>query len=336
MRILKTEIEIDAPAHIVWNILDDLNSYPEWNKLVPALKGRTTLDELIEVDFRPEGQAPQLFKARLIRVVALRELRWLAKVPAFIMRPEHIFIVQPAGENSCRFIHKEHFSGLIIPLIWKQINTNVRRGFNEMNVDMKQRAEAFYKSELDASIHPSVDNGIKAGSEEFSGGKLQCHCEHNKVEVSVSAQSAHNHVCGCSLCWKPSDALFSQVAVVPKDSVTVSANADKLKPVNADAAIQRYSCEDCGVHMYGRIEDSKHPFYGLDFIHTELSSDEGWAAPEFAAFVSSLVESGTKPQHMTAIRNRLKALGLEPSDALSPTLMDAIAVHTVKSRTSAA
>ena len=46
--------------------------------------------------------------------------------------------------------------------------------------------------------------------------------------------------------------------------------------------------------MYGRIENTKHPFYGLDFIHTELSPQQGWSAPEFAAFVSSIIEVGRR------------------------------------------
>jgi S-(hydroxymethyl)glutathione synthase len=180
------------------------------------------------------------------------------------------------------------------------------------------------------SIHPAVDQGVKAGSPDFAGGSLTCNCAENPVEVTVASQSAHNHVCGCTKCWKPEGALFSQVAVVPRDSLSVSANADKLEIVDASAAIQRYACKDCGVHMYGRIENDNHPFYGLDFIHTELSSDDGWSAPEFAAFVSSIIESGTSPDQMDAVRARLSDLGLPTYDCLSPPLMDAIAAHTAK------
>ena len=104
----------------------------------------------------------------------------------------------------------------------------------------------------------------------------------------------------------------------------------KLKVVDPSAAIKRYACRECGVHMYGRIDNQKHPFFGFDFIHTELSSDEGWAPPEFAAFVSSIIESGTNPDDMSAVRARLTELGLEPYDCLSPALMDAIATHTAK------
>jgi S-(hydroxymethyl)glutathione synthase len=117
---------------------------------------------------------------------------------------------------------------------------------------------------------------------------------------------------------------------VPRDKLSVSKGAEKLKVVDANAAIQRHACTGCGVHMYGRIENTKHPFYGLDFIHTELSKGQGWSAPEFAAFVSSIIESGAKPDQMSAVRARLRELGLEPYDALSPPLMDAIATHVAK------
>ena len=82
--------------------------------------------------------------------------------------------------------------------------------------------------------------------------------------------------------------------------------------------------------MYGRIEDQSHPFYGLDFIHTELSPDEGWSEPTFAAFVSSIIEAGFDPERMDEVRGRLRELGLTPYDVLSPELMDAISEHKVK------
>ncbi len=180
-------------------------------------------------------------------------------------------------------------------------------------------------------IHPAVDDGIKAAAPGFSGGSLTCKCDYNPVVVRITSQSAHNHVCGCTKCWKPDGALFSQVAVVPRDSLSVVENGDKLVIVDDSAAIQRHACRDCGVHIYGRIENDGHPFYGLDFVHTELSGDEGWSPAEFAAFVSSIIEAGTDPSEMPAIRARLKALNLEPYDCLSPALMDAIAAHIHKS-----
>jgi S-(hydroxymethyl)glutathione synthase len=180
------------------------------------------------------------------------------------------------------------------------------------------------------SIHPSIDGGILPAAKGFAGGTLVCRCARDPVIVEVATQTAFNHACGCTKCWKPEGALFSVVAVAPRDKVQVKSNASKLKIVDASATIQRHACTGCGVHMYGRIENTKHPFYGLDFVHTELSEEQGWSPPTFAAFVSSVIESGTNPSEMTKIRARLREVGLEPYDCLSPELMDMIATHVAK------
>ena len=182
-------------------------------------------------------------------------------------------------------------------------------------------------------IHPSVDKGVKPGKKGFKGGTLTCKCATAPVTVMLSSDVAHNHACGCSKCWKPAGAAFSVVAVVGRDKLSVTANGQKLKVVDPSATIQRHACTACGVHMFGRIENKDHPFYGLDFVHVELSKDKGWAALEFAAFVSSIIETGSaSPGDMAAVRARLKELKLKPYDCLSPPLMDAIATHTAKAK----
>lgn len=148
------------------------------------------------------------------------------------------------------------------------------------------------------AIHPAVDNGMKPAKAGFAGGTLKCLCSKDAVSVAINGQSNYNHVCGCTRCWKPKGALFSQVAAVARDNLRVTANEAKLKIVDPKATIQRYACKDCGVHM--------------------------------DAFVSSIIESGFDPKQMGAVRARLKQLGLEPYDCLSPPLMDAIATHTAK------
>ncbi|MEX0697787.1 MAG: S-(hydroxymethyl)glutathione synthase [Dongiaceae bacterium] len=179
------------------------------------------------------------------------------------------------------------------------------------------------------SIHPSVDKGMAPAAKDFAGGTLVCMCTSNPVTVKIGGQVAHNHACGCTKCWKPEGAMFSVVGVVPTDQVTVTANGNKLKVVDPGATILRHACTACGVHMYGPVEKD-HAFKGLSFIHVERSKEKGWAPPGFAAFVSSVIESGTRPRDMAGIRARLKEVGLEPSDALDPTLMDALAIFAAK------
>jgi S-(hydroxymethyl)glutathione synthase len=200
----------------------------------------------------------------------------------------------------------------------------IRATFNKCEVQQEELIMA------SVAIHPSIDQGMKSAAANFTGGMLYCQCSDKKVGVKISGQSAHNHACGCSKCWKPEGALFSVVAVVPRDNLSVTENADKLKAVDPSATIKRYACKGCGVHMYGRIDNTNHPLYGFDFIHTELSPQQGWSPPEFAAFVSSIIESGANPADMGAVRASLKQAGLEPYDCLSPPLMDFIATQIAK------
>jgi len=81
--------------------------------------------------------------------------------------------------------------------------------------------------------------------------------------------------------------------------------------------------------LYGPVEKD-HAFKGLSFVHVELSDKKGWQEPQFAAFVSSLIEQGYPPEKMDEVRQKIKSIGLEPYDALSPALMDALATFAAE------
>src|SRR5260221_11938547 len=95
-------------------------------------------------------------------------------------------------------------------------------------------------------IHPAVDNGVKKGSGAFAGGTLVCKCKDRPVKVSVRGDVAHNHVCGCTQCWKPDGATFAVIAVVPRDNVAVLEKGGKLQIVNASATNQPHAGRLCG------------------------------------------------------------------------------------------
>lgn len=184
---------------------------------------------------------------------------------------------------------------------------------------------------MSVHIHPSIDSGLKPGNSKFAGGTLSCRCTTQPVTVAIRSGIAHNHACGCTKCWKPAGATFSIVAVVPSDKVAVTSNADKLKVVDPSALIQRFACTACGTHLYGPVE-KEHAFKGLTFIHPELFTEAGAPPPEFAAFVSSVIEAGVDPADMAGIRARLRELKLEPYDCLSPPLMDFLATYAAKAK----
>src|SRR5882724_3416617 len=329
MRVLETEIMIDAPPQTVWSVLDDLIHYSEWNPLVPELRGLTVVGQTLTGRMLLPNTPEIPLSPTLTRIVAARELRWITIVPGDQgFTAEHYFILTPAADGGTHVAHNEIFDGPASEGLWGLFDTTGRTAYNQFNAALKARATSFRGQLL--SIHPCVEHDRHRSAHVVGATILRCLCERERVEIVVRDQFRHNHLCGCSKCWKPRGALFAQTAVVARGSLEIVQYREKLAVVDLSQKIQRHACSGCGAHLYGRVEDDRHHFYGVDFIHPELAATGGGSLPEFAGFVSSVIETGTSPTLMSSVRSRLHALGIPAYDAFSPEIMDVIAWHRVK------
>ena len=143
MKELHTEIEIDAPAERVWRLLTDFASYPQWNPFIRSISGQLTPGEHLRVRLEPPGGRGMTFKPEVLEAAPNRELRWLGHllVPG-LFDGEHSFAIQPLEENRVRFVQREAFKGLLVPLFARGLEANTRRGFEQMNGALKERAES--------------------------------------------------------------------------------------------------------------------------------------------------------------------------------------------------
>lgn len=82
------------------------------------------------------------FRPTVLKAEPNRELRWLGHllIPG-LFDGEHIFTIEPLGANRVRFVQREIFTGLLVPLLASGLDTDTRRGFEEMNQALKVRAE---------------------------------------------------------------------------------------------------------------------------------------------------------------------------------------------------
>ena len=325
MEVTESTIDIAASPQTVWSVIDDIDRYPEWNPIVPRIAGRTTVGERLSGELViPDMPTPPL-TPMITRIVAGREFRWKSVIPgAQGFSAEHIFILEPKGEGT-KLIHREVFDGPAASHLAEPIRLFVAPAYRNFDVQLKARAEEL--AHASPALHPSV---AAPDAETASHATLRCLCASNQVEVTLKEAVQHNHLCGCSKCWKPQGALLAQTAVVAADAAYISAHGEKLRLVDAASAIRRHSCRDCGTHLIGTVEDPTHHFYGLAFVHPELSATRIAGKPEFAGFISSVIESGTSASAMEAIRRELAAAGIECHDAFSPEIMDIIAYHRVK------
>lgn len=96
----------------------------------------------LSIVIQPSGARRMKFNPTVLKAEPPRELCWLGSLwIRGLFDGEHIFIIEPITENRVRFIQREKFSGLLVPLFWRSLDTDTRRGFKEMNVALKERAE---------------------------------------------------------------------------------------------------------------------------------------------------------------------------------------------------
>lgn len=141
MKELRTEIEIQATPDKVWQVLTSLDKYPEWNPFIHHAIGTAKVGEKVDITFR-SGSKDMTLHCTVVRVEPNRELCWKYHVihPS-LWSGEHSFTIEPMGANQVRFIDKEIFTGLLIPLQAKDIDTNSRRDFEAMDKALKARIE---------------------------------------------------------------------------------------------------------------------------------------------------------------------------------------------------
>jgi hypothetical protein len=143
MKELHSEIEINAPAQRVWEVLTDFASYPRWNPFIRRASGVPRTGERLEVRIEPLGSRGMTFRPEVLNAEANHELRWLGHLfVRGLFDGEHSFTIEPLGESRVRFVQREVFRGLLVPLFSSALDRDTRRGFEEMNRALKERAEA--------------------------------------------------------------------------------------------------------------------------------------------------------------------------------------------------
>jgi hypothetical protein len=139
---IKTEIKINATPEEVWKILTDFNGYPNWNPFIKSIKGQVVIGEKITVRIEPPEAKGMTFKPKIVTFAKNIELSWLGHLllPG-LFDGKHKFELIDNGNGTTTFIQSEKIRGLLVPFFKKQLKTNTKNGFIEMNKKLKELAE---------------------------------------------------------------------------------------------------------------------------------------------------------------------------------------------------
>lgn len=141
-RELRTEILIGARPDRVWEVLTDQGTLGEWNPFIKEIAGDLKAGERIRVILKQPNRKAMTIRPRVVRVNPGEEFRWLGHmgVPG-LFDGEHVFELHPDGVDGTRFVQRERFGGLFVPMLWRMLDTDTRQAFEAMNLALKERAE---------------------------------------------------------------------------------------------------------------------------------------------------------------------------------------------------
>jgi hypothetical protein len=139
---IRTRIDIEAPAQVVWEILTDLANYHRWNPFVVNAAGVVAMGNRLVCEPQMPGGRRYTFKPVITRLRPEREFAWSGHV----LHPrlgsgEHIFQLEALTPQRTRLIHDEVFTGLFAPLVVWFAGMQTTRGFELMNHALKRVAE---------------------------------------------------------------------------------------------------------------------------------------------------------------------------------------------------
>ena len=150
MHELHTEIEINASAEAVWSVLVDFASYGQWNPFIRSISGVARSGSSLIARIQPSGAPGMTFRPRVLAADRPRELRWSGRL---IMRGlfdgEHCFAIHALQDGRARFEQSERFTGILVPLFRASLDRDTRRGFEEMNLALKERVERLARAAVD-------------------------------------------------------------------------------------------------------------------------------------------------------------------------------------------
>lgn len=142
MKVVETEIDIHASKEKVWNILVDFENYPNWNPFILSIRGDLKVRKRLEVIVQPPGSKKFRFKPRVTSYKQYHGFSWLGSVLVYgLFDGHHVFEIKENSNGTSKLIHRESFSGLLVPLMWKQLSGKTHEGFNQMNRKLKDLAE---------------------------------------------------------------------------------------------------------------------------------------------------------------------------------------------------
>lgn len=140
---LHTEITIDSPPQIVWDLLVDLGTYRDWNPFIVSAEGVVAVGERLTNRLKSPGGKVMTFRPTVTVFEPAETFEWLGRLgmPG-VFDGRHRFELHALPNGGTKLIHSEKLNGLLVRPLRRSLDTKTTQGFEAMNAALKTKAEA--------------------------------------------------------------------------------------------------------------------------------------------------------------------------------------------------
>ena len=147
---IEHRLGIPAPAHVVWQVLADLERWGEWNPLYPKADGKLRIGaELALTEVLPESE-PAEITATVVDWVPEEQILWrLSQSRGFLKRLRY-FEIEALSREGCIFANGEDWYGRPARKVPRERRRAMREAFAALGEALSARALASWREQAGA------------------------------------------------------------------------------------------------------------------------------------------------------------------------------------------
>ena len=142
MKIIESEIIINAPKKVLWDILMDKDNYHLWNPFTPKIETNFEVgsDIILHVNMKLDNKIIKQ-KEQILWVNEMESVAWGISSP-FPVKTERSQILTEISPTQTKYYTYDKFWGILVPLVMLMYRDKIQKGFDAIALGLKNYAEA--------------------------------------------------------------------------------------------------------------------------------------------------------------------------------------------------
>lgn len=139
---IMTSIEIGATPQKIWQILTNFDQLSDWNPVIDNVEGDLKMGTRLSISLQLHNSIKIKYRPYVMKAEPYNEIRCLSSLlfPG-ILDSEYSLMLMPIDEKRTFLLQVEKFKGILLPVIWADIEMKLKNGLKKMNLAIKRKAE---------------------------------------------------------------------------------------------------------------------------------------------------------------------------------------------------